>query len=125
MISKKGLLGFMYKKSIFEVSDRYDNYIVDVWGVVHNGYELFEGVYETLQTLKQLGKSVIFLSNAPRRIYVLANNLERFGITPELYTTLHTSGEDAYEHLTQDKDPFYATLSRQCYLITSLEHAHL
>lgn len=115
----------MYIKSIFELTDRYDNFIVDVWGVVHDGYTVFDGVIETLQVLKEMGKSVIFLSNAPRRIYVLAANLEKMGITPDLYTTLHTSGEDTFEHLTQDKDPFYATLSRKCYLITSLDHEHL
>lgn len=115
----------MYIKSIFELTDRYDNFIVDVWGVVHNGITVFEGVIETLHLLKEMGKSVIFLSNAPRRIYVLAENLAKLGITPDLYTTLHTSGEDTYEHLTQDKDPFYANLSRECFLITSLEHEHL
>lgn len=115
----------MYKKSLFDLVDRYDNYIVDVWGVVHNGYQLFDGVLDTLHLLKKLGKSVIFLSNAPRRVYVLANDLKEFGVLPELYTNLHTSGEDTYEHLTQDKDPFYATLTRQCYLIISRAHAHL
>jgi HAD superfamily hydrolase (TIGR01459 family) len=115
----------VYIKSIFELTDRYDNFIVDVWGVLHDGYTVFNGVIETLQGLKELGKSVILLSNTPRRIYVLAANLKQMGITPDLYTTIHTSGEDTYEHLTQDKDPFYATLSRKCYLITSLEHEHL
>jgi HAD superfamily hydrolase (TIGR01459 family) len=115
----------MLKSSLFDVLDLYDNYIVDVWGVLHNGYQLFEGVQETLQHLKGAGKAVIFLSNSPRRTSVLSANLAAFGILPQLYTTLHTSGEDTYEHLTQDKDPFYATLSRECYLISSQEHAHL
>lgn len=115
----------MYIKSIFDIADRYDNFIVDVWGVLHNGQTVFEGVIATLQALQDMGKSVIFLSNTPRRIYILADNLHKMGITPDLYTTIHTSGEDTYEHLTQDKDPLYANLSRECFLITSLDHEHL
>jgi HAD superfamily hydrolase (TIGR01459 family) len=115
----------MYIKSVLELTDKYDNFIVDVWGVIHNGYTVFDGVIETLELLKGAGKSVIFLSNTPRRTYVLADNLKHMGVTPEMYTNIHTSGEDTYEHLSQDKDPFYAGLSRKCYLITSLDHEHL
>jgi len=46
---------------------RYDGFIVDLWGVVHNGVRPYPGVLDCLGRLRAAGKPVVFLSNAPRR----------------------------------------------------------
>lgn len=112
-------------KSLFEITDSFDNYIVDLWGVVHNGLALLDGVSETLSFLKDQGKQVIFLSNAPRRAYHVASDLVHLGLEATQYLTLHTSGEDAYEAFKQQQDPQYAHLGNKCYLISSANHDHL
>ena len=52
--------------SLFDLADRFDDFIVDLWGVVHDGQHPYPGVLETLTRLKAQGKRVLFLSNAPR-----------------------------------------------------------
>ena len=82
-----------------EIIDRYDAYIIDLWGVTHDGQTPFEGVLEALALIKKKGKSIIFLSNAPRRVSVSCLKLEGMGILPPAYDSLHTSGEQTYYFL--------------------------
>ena len=91
--------------SISEISDKYDIFFVDLWGVIHDGVDMYPGVHKALQDLKAAGKRVIFLSNAPRRSYKAVQGLQRFGINDDLYETVITSGEAVFTHLTASKNP--------------------
>lgn len=71
----------------------YDFFILDIWGVIHDGTSPYPMVLETLQKLKNDGKKVMFLSNAPRRAEKVKQALEFFGITRDLYVDVVTSGE--------------------------------
>lgn len=102
---------------IGEVADAYDGFILDVWGVLHDGLKPFPGVLDALMRLKTEGKRVVVLSNAPRRAGPVANRLTEIGIPPELYHHIHTSGEETWQHLSRRDDSFYAGLGRVCYLI--------
>lgn len=102
---------------IGEVADRYDGFILDVWGVLHDGLKPFPGVLDTLETLRAQGKRTVVLSNAPRRAAPVAARLAEIGIPPALYDHIHTSGEETWQHLKRRDDPFYAGLGQVCYLI--------
>lgn len=115
----------MYIKSIHDITEKYDTFIVDIWGVVHNGHDLFPHVKETLHDLKSLGKEVVFLSNAPRRAKDVALDLQRFGLMPDEYHGIHTSGEDAYLALSSGGGP-YDLKSNKCFaFLTSAGHAEM
>lgn len=77
----------------------YDGYIVDLWGVVHDGFETYPGVIDCLTDLIAAKKQVVFLSNAPRRSSLVQTQLAQIGVDRSLYTDLYTSGEDAYQSL--------------------------
>ena len=79
---------------------RYDAFICDLWGVIHDGTTLYPGVIETLTALKNAGKKIIFLSNAPRRAIMAEANLSRLGIEKNLYDAVITSGEATYHFLS-------------------------
>ena len=49
-----------------EVYKLYDVFIIDLWGVMHNGIELNSNAMKAVENLKKNNKKVIFLSNAPR-----------------------------------------------------------
>ena len=53
---------------IAPIADRYDGFVLDLWGVVHDGQKPYPGVPEALAELKGRGKRVVFLTNAPRRV---------------------------------------------------------
>lgn len=96
------------------VADSYDGFILDLWGVLHDGERPFPGVLDALARLRREAKRVVILSNAPRRAEAVAARLEEIGIPGRLYDGLVTSGEEAYQHLLRRDDPWYASLGRAC-----------
>ena len=81
----------------------YDVLLLDLWGVIYDGYDLYPNVIQTLHKLKELGKEVILLSNAPRRRHTVQKMLRKFAIDNSLYSNLVTSGEFTHELLAEKK----------------------
>lgn len=88
-------------ESVSQFADDYDAFILDIWGVIHDGSAAYPGVVECMQKLKAAGKEIIFLSNAPRRSYKVKNVLAKFGVTEDLYKDATSSGEVAYQTLSK------------------------
>ena len=99
---------------IATIADRYDGYVLDLWGVVHDGRKPYPGVPEALAELKARGKRVVFLTNAPRRAWVVAGMLDRMGLDRALYDGIMSSGEVSWRLLTDRRDPWFAALGRRC-----------
>jgi len=97
-----------------EIAGAYDGFILDLWGVVHDGFAPFPGVLDVLQRLKNAGKPTLFLSNAPRRQTVIVAALEKMGIPSDLYGGVHSSGEETWQALKARTDPWYAQLGTAC-----------
>ncbi len=93
---------------------RYEGFILDLWGVVHDGVRPYPGVAETLARLRDAGKPVVFLSNAPRRAATVARALAAMGIGAELYTAIMSSGEAVHAQL-RDRLGEFSTLGRRFY----------
>ena len=83
---------------INEIVESYDSFIIDLWGVVHDGTQLYPGALETIKTLNELGKKIVFLTNAPRRSQAAEIVLNSLGVTKDLYITVVSSGEVAYSY---------------------------
>ncbi|HEX6979316.1 MAG TPA: TIGR01459 family HAD-type hydrolase [Alphaproteobacteria bacterium] len=100
------------------VADRYDAFIVDLWGCVHNGVTPFPGAVDALKHLKAAGKRVLLLSNAPRRASIIEGQLAaNFGIDAVLYDAVLTSGEVAWQSLNRRDDAEHARLGRRAFHI--------
>jgi HAD superfamily hydrolase (TIGR01459 family) len=94
-----------------DIADGYDAYILDLWGCVHNGIAPFPGAKDALKHLKDSGKRVLLLSNAPRRASVIVEQLQRIhGIGGDLYDSVLTSGEVAWRALHRRDDAEHANL---------------
>jgi HAD superfamily hydrolase (TIGR01459 family) len=98
-----------------KLAANYDGFIVDLWGVVHDGVRPLPGVLDCLARLRDAGKPVVFLSNAPRRPAAVAKILARMGIGPEFYTGIMSSGEAVYLALRDRTDPDFAALGTKIY----------
>jgi HAD superfamily hydrolase (TIGR01459 family) len=82
-----------------EIADRYDGYIVDLWGVMHDGVQAFPAAVGCLRRLRARGSRVAMLSNAPRRSVSATERSAAIGVTPDLYNAMITSGEDCWQRL--------------------------
>ena len=100
-----------------EIADAYDGFILDLWGVVHDGVAPLPGAPECLRRLHEQGKPVVMLSNAPRRADVVARQLERMGIPPAHYTGIMTSGEASHRLLRDRPDAWSQALGDRMFYI--------
>ena len=53
--------------NIDKILDKYDTFLLDMWGVLHDGSKPYEGVLQTVKELKAMGKNLIILSNSSKR----------------------------------------------------------
>jgi len=97
------------------VTDRFDGFILDLWGVVHDGVRPYPGVIDTLQSLRAAGKKTLLLSNAPRRAHALVEAMTKMGIGRDLYGEVLSSGEATRDALIARDDPFFARLGTNVY----------
>lgn len=98
--------------------DRYDAFILDQWGVLHDGLRPYPGVIETLRALRRRGQPVVLLSNSGRRAALSRERLVQIGFDPTLLSGVVTSGETAWQGFrARDTAPF-DRLGRRCLLLT-------
>ena len=97
-----------FKNNIRELSDIYDYFIFDVWGVIHDGSSAYSGAKEAIELLRNKGKKICFLSNAPRRAFKVAEVLAKYGITANLYDFILTSGEATYLDFEKNQNNNFA-----------------
>jgi HAD superfamily hydrolase (TIGR01459 family) len=95
----------------------YDGLIIDLWGVLHDGHSAYPGAVDTLAALKAAGKGILLLSNAPRRVAPLIEQMAGLGIGRHLYDHLLSSGEAVHGELERRADPFFAALGRRLFLM--------
>lgn len=104
--------------------DRYDGFLLDQWGVLHNGSDAYPGALACLQRLREAGKAVAIVSNSGRGGEENATLMSRMGFSRELYDCMVTAGDDARDAILNDPDPFYRTLGRRCLaFVRESEHA--
>lgn len=102
-----------------ELAPHYDGFIVDLWGVIHDGVAPMPDALECLRSLKEQNKRIVLLSNAPRRSDDVVRRITALGVPPGLYDDVMSSGEETWQHLSRRDDPFYAALGRRCLHIGS------
>jgi HAD superfamily hydrolase (TIGR01459 family) len=96
------------------VSENYDAFILDVWGVLHDGVALFPGVVNTLEKLKDAGKQFVMLTNAPRRSDAVAEAMIAMGMPSEFCRHILSSGEATFLDMKERTDPFYEGVGNRC-----------
>lgn len=98
-----------------EIQDDFDGFILDLWGLVHDGERPYPPSADTLRALKAAGKKSLLLSNAPRRAHALVEAMTRMGISRDLYGEVLSSGEAVRAALIKKDDPFFAALGNKVY----------
>ena len=105
-------------RGIREIADRYEGFVVDQWGVLHDGSHPYPGVVDCLEHLQRAGKPVVIVSNSGKPSAANAERMRALGLPPSLYAALITSGEVTRRLLMERADPLVADLGRRCLLIS-------
>jgi len=85
------------------IIDQFDTFILDQWGVLHNGGRAFPHAIEALQLLQQHNKKVVILSNSGKTSQFSYGRLADSGIARDLYLDVLTSGDHMRHNFTAGK----------------------
>jgi HAD superfamily hydrolase (TIGR01459 family) len=79
--------------SIKQLGARYRAWLVDIWGVMHNGHRAFPGAVAAARVFRAQGGIVVLLSNSPRPSPGVQEQLRRLGVPDDAYDSTVTSGD--------------------------------
>tara|TARA_B100002019_G_scaffold244369_1_gene221315 strand:- start:222 stop:1028 length:807 start_codon:yes stop_codon:yes gene_type:complete len=90
-------------KGLKEIYNNYDTFIIDLWGVMHNGIILNSKAIDAVDKLKKNSKKFVFLSNAPRPSANVIDFLLKMKMDKKYLSNVMTSGEAAMHAINQKK----------------------
>ena len=86
-----------------DIYKAYDTFIIDLWGVIHNGMALNQKAMEAVKQLKNHSKKIVFLSNAPRPSSKVINFLLKMNMDKKFLSNVMTSGEAAMHAINKNQ----------------------
>jgi HAD superfamily hydrolase (TIGR01459 family) len=86
------------------VADRYDAILCDVWGVLHNGRKAFRPASEALAAFRRRGGAVALITNAPRPNPPIREQILHFGVSPDAFDAVVTSGDVAIDLVAERRE---------------------
>lgn len=96
----------------------FDGFIVDQWGVLHDGSKPYPGALACLEAMRAAGKRIVVLTNSGRPEAANVRLMESMGFPATLFDRFVAAGEDARTALATRATPFHARLGRRCYAFT-------
>jgi HAD superfamily hydrolase (TIGR01459 family) len=90
----------MHLDGIGALAERYDVFLLDQFGVLHDGQQPYPGAVEALSALKRAGKTVALISNSGKRAEPNERRLLRLGFEAGSWNHFVSSGEVAWSIFT-------------------------
>jgi HAD superfamily hydrolase (TIGR01459 family) len=87
--------------SIAALADTTDAWIVDIWGVMHNGARAHASAVEACRRFRADGGTVVLLSNAPRPFAAVVPHMTGLGVPADAYDAGVTSGDATREMISE------------------------
>ena len=89
-------------KGLSQIQSKYDAFFIDLWGVVHNGIQLYPSAIDVLKNLNKLNKRFVLISNAPRPSKSVEKYLLNLKMDKVFLKNVFTSGEAALQTLKKN-----------------------
>lgn len=106
-----------YIDGVRDIADAFEAFIVDQFGVLHDGAHAYPPAVECIGRLHAAGKRLVVLSNSGRRATANRARLAALGFDPAVFHAVITSGEVAWRALADRADEFHRSLGARCYVV--------
>lgn len=90
-----------------QIVDQYDCILCDVWGVLHNGKEIWMDAANALTKAREAGVPVVMITNAPRPQGPVLRQLANMNCPDGVFDELVTSGDVTRALIQQLDGPVY------------------
>jgi ribonucleotide monophosphatase NagD (HAD superfamily) len=88
-----------------EIAGQFDGMLIDQFGVIHDGRELYPGTLRVLSELNGAGIPVAVMTNSGKRAEANRQRLVKMGVPREHFADCVSSGEVAYRMLLSSSVP--------------------
>ncbi len=113
-------------KNLSDIPKNYDAFLIDAWGVLHDGGLAFPKALECLASLRHDSKKAVILSNAARRTKDFNKELLKSGIDSSSYDFSLSSGELVWQNLKHNTyNNSHKRLGERCYYLGPIRSAGL
>lgn len=80
-------------QTLGDISGNYDVILSDVWGVLHNGVNVFPDAAKALTEARAGGATVVLVTNSPRPRQGVIDQLRAIGVSDDAWDRIVTSGD--------------------------------
>ena len=105
-----------YLEGIREIINRYEVFILDQWGVMHDGNKGYFHAIKCINYLKANNKKLIIISNSSKRKQSSINRLPILGFNSDLFDEVITSGEMIWQTISLSLEEYGDNL-KKCFHI--------
>ena len=99
---------------IKDIIDGYDVFILDQWGVMHNGEEGYSAAIKCVEKLYAVNKKLIIISNSSKRKHSTAVRLSELGYRINYFLEIMTSGEMIRQSIVNLNHEFTKKIQKNC-----------
>ena len=100
-----------------EVFQNYDIFILDQWGVMHDGYNGYREAIKCTYDLIAHRKKLIIISNSSKKSKSTSERLPSLGFNPNQFVEIMTSGEMVWKKLVDEVFVKDKKLGKNCFHI--------
>jgi len=102
-------------KSLTDIINQYDVFILDQWGVMHDGIKGYVQAIKCVEKLHKEKKDIIIISNSSKRKDTTIKRLPSLGFDPKHFMEVATSGEMIWQSMNNESHDFTKNLEKNCY----------
>ena len=103
--------------SLKEIYNNYDTFILDQWGVMHDGVNGYLKAIKCVEKLFSENKNIVIISNSSKRKKSSLNRLPIFGFNSDHFKEVMTSGEMIWQSLFNENYNITQNLGKNCFHI--------
>ena len=105
--------------SLDDLLTRYRYFLIDQFGVLHNGRTPYAGAAAALQKINESDAQAIIISNSGKRSAVNEQRMATLGFPRHSYHAMITSGETAWHRLHEMMQTGAIKTGTRCYLLSN------
>ena len=102
---------------IKEIYENYDAFILDQWGVMHDGNQGYIHAISCIEKLIKKNKILTIISNSSKRKDSTKLHLPQLGYNPQFFKEVMTSGEMIWQSLANQSHKETKNLGKNCFHI--------
>ncbi|MBI29630.1 MAG: hypothetical protein CFH21_00822 [Alphaproteobacteria bacterium MarineAlpha5_Bin11] len=101
--------------SISSIASQFETFIIDQWGVIHDGKKGFKFAFKCIEKLYKLNKNLIIISNSSQMKAITTQRLIDLGFDVNFFNSVNTSGEMIYNQIKKPTLDWSRKLGENCF----------